>query len=104
MEIYKIEIQELLARVIEIEGSSVQDAISKVSQQYKETEIILDYNDFVEVNFIDSNSTNTDDEKNILVKEVIDYLYKDEEKHFEEDETKENHIFLKLKRLKNLTE
>lgn len=34
--------------------------------------------------------------------EIIDYLWIDEEKHFEESEKPENHIFLKLKQLKSL--
>lgn len=105
METFKIEVQESLARVIEVEGSSLQDAISKVSKQYKETEIVLDYNDFVEVNFIDINSQNINDERNILIKKVIDYLYKDEERHYEECEDEpQNHIYRTLKRLKEIND
>ena len=103
MEIYKIEIQETLARVIEMEGNSIQDAISKVSELYKESDIVLDYNDFIEVNFIDTNSQSVEDERNILMKEVIDYLFEVEEKHYEEYMIEPtDHIYLKLKRLKDL--
>ena len=43
------------------------------------------------------------DEKNKLICEVIAYLYEDEKKHFEELDKPNNHIFLKLERLKSLT-
>ena len=33
---------------------------------------------------------------------LVDYLWEDEERHFEESEDKENHIFNVLKRLKGL--
>jgi hypothetical protein len=43
-------------------------------------------------------------DKNSLseIKSLIDYLYENEKKHFEESDNPENHIFLKLKRLKSL--
>lgn len=42
-------------------------------------------------------------EKKSLTREVIDYLYKDEKKHFEEcGDNPNDHIFLKLKRLSEL--
>ena len=43
-----------------------------------------------------------DDEKNMLIKDVIEYLYSDEKKHFEESENAENHIYIKINRLKTL--
>ena len=100
---FKIEIQELLARVVEIEADNKNEAISKVNELYKKAEIVLDYNDFVGVDFTDINSQSKNDEKNKLISEVVDYLYSDEENHFEESEEPENHIFLKLKRLKELS-
>lgn len=36
------------------------------------------------------------------IKAVVEYLWKDEEKHFEESDDKSNHIFLVLQRLKEL--
>ncbi len=33
---------------------------------------------------------------------LVDYLWADEERHFEESEDKDNHIFNVLKRLKGL--
>lgn len=45
-----------------------------------------------------------DEKSNKLISEIIDYLYKDEEKHFEESDKPEDHIFLKIKDLKNFIE
>jgi hypothetical protein len=93
METFKIEIQELLARVIEIEAETMGDAISKIYERYKKAEIVLDYNDFVEVNFLDIHSQSKEDEKKKLVIELTDYLFETEP---------ENHIYKKLIRLKEL--
>ena len=41
-------------------------------------------------------------EKEILIKEIIEYLYEDEKKNFEESEKPNNHIFCKIERLKTL--
>ncbi len=102
METFKIEIQELLARVVEVQASNIEEAFSKVNDQYEKAEIVLDYNDFAEVNFTDINSQSKQNEINMLIKEIIDYLYKDEQKRFEESNKLQNHIFQKLKRLKLL--
>ncbi len=48
---FKIEVREILARVIEIEADSIEDAVSAVVQQYGEGEIILNYDDFLAVEF-----------------------------------------------------
>lgn len=102
METFKIEIQELLTRVVEVQAENIQEAFTKVNEQYKKAELVLDYNDFSEVNFTDINSQSKTDEINSLMKEVIDYLYSDEQKHFEESNRPQNHIFEKLERLKSL--
>ena len=47
MSTYKIEIQELLSRIIEIEAPSAEEAIDKVRAMYKAEEIMLDWDDFV---------------------------------------------------------
>lgn len=44
---YKIEIQETLSRVIEIEADSVEDAIDRVRVMYRAEEIVLDSDDYV---------------------------------------------------------
>ena len=103
METFKIEVQEFLSRVVEVEADSIDEAISKINEEYEKTEIVLDYNDFVEVNFIDINAPSPSNEKVKLIKEIIDYLYEDEKKHFEEfDSHPDNHIYLKINRLKEL--
>ena len=104
METYKIEIQEFLARTVEVKAKNLSEAFSIVKDKYREAEIVLNYDDFVEVDFIDINSQSKDDEKNTLMKEVIEYLYSDEKKHFEELDNPENHIFNKLERLLALIE
>jgi hypothetical protein len=103
METFKIEVKEFLAKVVEIEAESSIEAISKINRMYKKDEIVLDYNDFVEVDFIDLNNQDTNNEKNELISDLIDYLFEDEKKHFEEfDSEPENHIYKKLLRLKQL--
>ena len=44
---YKIEIQELLSRIIEIEARSVEEAIDKVREMYRAEEFVLDGDDWV---------------------------------------------------------
>ena len=44
---YKIEIQELLSRIIEIEAPSAEEAIDKVKEMYRTEEIVLDSDDYV---------------------------------------------------------
>ena len=45
--IYKIEIEELLSRIIEIEAPSAEEAIDKVRAMYRAEEIVLDGDDCV---------------------------------------------------------
>lgn len=104
MKTFEIEIQELLCKVVKLEANDVNEAISIVEDDYKKSVHVLDYNDFVEVNFQNLNEESKGDRKNELTKQIINYLYKDEEKHYEEfDKDKpKDHIFLKLKELKQL--
>ena len=51
MKTFKIEIQELLGRVIEVQANNFQEAFSKVYDQHRKGEIILGQNDLLEVNF-----------------------------------------------------
>lgn len=102
--LFKIEVQELLCRVVEIEAESYNAALEIIQEKYKKCEIVLDYNDFAEVRYQDINTQSLDDERNKLIFEIIEYMYEDEKKHFEETEEnyKTNHIFVKLERLKTL--
>lgn len=51
MKIYKIEITETLQKIIEIESDNEEDALHKVMRMYKNEEVILDYDNFVDVSF-----------------------------------------------------
>ena len=44
---YKIEIQELLSRIIEIEAPSAEEAIDKARAMYRAEEIVLDADDWM---------------------------------------------------------
>lgn len=59
-------------------AESRTEAISVISERYKTTEIVLDYNDFVEVSFWDIKTQSPNDEKDKLVNEIVNYLYEDE--------------------------
>lgn len=50
MKKFKIEVEEILQRVCEVEANSLEEAIQIVQKQYKDEEIVLDYNDLVETN------------------------------------------------------
>lgn len=97
---YKIVIEEKLSRIVEIEAESLVEAEKKVKKRYFLKEIALDANDFVGSKFYQLNYDVN--EKKELINEVIDYLFKDEKKHYEESDETENHIYKKLLRLKEL--
>ena len=44
---YKIEIRELLSRVVEIEASSAEEATDIVKEMYRREEIVLDGDDYL---------------------------------------------------------
>ena len=50
-EIYKIEVVETLARVVEVKATSLEEAIDKVQEDYDNQKIVLDYSDYLEVNY-----------------------------------------------------
>ena len=100
---YKIEVKEILSRVIEVEDNLLDDAVSNVENLYRSEKIVLDYDDFVKVEIREFKEEEIIEEKTNLIKDVINYLIEEEKRHFEEFETKpEDHIYLKLKRLTNL--
>lgn len=47
MEKFKVEIQEFLSRIIEVEAETKDEAISKVCELYRNEEIVLDSDDYV---------------------------------------------------------
>jgi hypothetical protein len=99
METFKIEVQESLSKVVEIQASDSSEAILKVEELYKKSKVVLDYNDFVDVNFLDIKTQDLKSEKEELTNEIIEYLIKDEQRL---DDAPQDHIYLKLKKLKEL--
>ena len=47
----KVCITETLQRVVEVEATTMEEAIEKAKQAYRDEEIVLDYNDFIKNNF-----------------------------------------------------
>ncbi|MDO5606977.1 MAG: DpnD/PcfM family protein [Capnocytophaga sp.] len=47
MKTFKIEIQEFLSKIVEIEAKNIDEAISKVKEMYRNEEIVLDSGDYV---------------------------------------------------------
>jgi len=47
MPLFKIEVREVLSRVVEIEAEDLETAIEKVEEQCNESEIVLDSDDFI---------------------------------------------------------
>jgi len=54
MKTFKIEVKETLSRIIEVEADSIESAFSIVQDKYKVEEIVLDNDDFVDVEFLKS--------------------------------------------------
>ncbi len=53
---YKIKVQEILERIVEVEASSIDEARDKVEEMYNNEEIVLDYSDFVGMEMFDMKS------------------------------------------------
>lgn len=49
--VFKIEIQEVLSEIIEIEAYDINEAITKAKKMYKDEEIILDEQNYVTTEF-----------------------------------------------------
>lgn len=54
METFKIEVKETLSRIIEVQASSEDEALSKIQDLYKKEKIVLDADDYVETEFLKS--------------------------------------------------
>ena len=55
---YKIEIEEILTKVVEVEAASKEDAYNKVYEKYREEEIVLTADDCEETKFYALNEDN----------------------------------------------
>lgn len=107
MQTYKIAVQEQLTRIVEIQSDSEKKAIGMVKEMYQNEDIVLDYSDLSDIDIF-SNSKGKENkarEKEGLIKEIIDYLYKDERTHYLlcEPDDRKNHIFNKIMRLNELS-
>jgi len=91
-----IKITEILSRVITINSLSIEDAIITVEDMYKNEEIVLDYSNFNDDVLIEKKEENFSSRKDLLINKVVQYLIKDEKKHYEESEKPNNHIYLTL--------
>lgn len=47
--IFKIKVEEILRRYVEVEAENADEALDKVCTMYSEEEIVLDYNNFTDV-------------------------------------------------------
>jgi DpnD/PcfM-like protein len=52
METFKIEVKETLSRIIEVEATSEDEAISKIQDLYNKEKIVLNADDYVETEFL----------------------------------------------------
>ncbi len=48
---YQVEIAETLQRIVEVKADCPEDAIQKIRKKYMDSEIVLDYSDFIDVDF-----------------------------------------------------
>lgn len=48
---YRVNVEEILSRIIEVESDNEDDAEEKVKEMYKKQQIVLDAEDFQEVGF-----------------------------------------------------
>ena len=48
---FQIEISETLSRVVSVDANDVNEAIQKVREQYRQSDIVLDSEDFISVDF-----------------------------------------------------
>jgi hypothetical protein len=103
MKVFKIEIRETLSEIIDVKANSIDEAISKTQQLYRNEKIILGSENHIDTEIAEFISEITFDQKKALINDVIEYIIDDEKRHFEEFESPpENHIYLKLIKLKQL--
>jgi len=95
-----IRVTEILSRTVTIDSNSVEEALDSVENMYNTEDIVLDYSDFDGDVIIEKKEDDFLSRKDLLVNRLIDYLIKDEEKHYEESEQPKEHIYLTLLELK----
>ncbi len=99
MKTFEFEITETLQRVVEVKAESSEIAFKIVKESYQNEEIVLDDSDFVGKEIKEFKHSKDNNIRN-LINELVDYLWKDEEKHFYESGKPKNHIFHTLSKIK----
>jgi len=94
-----INIQETLSRTVTVQAESIQDAVRQAEEMYINEEIVLDYADYDGQVIIEKMEEKYKSHKDKLIDEVIEYMIKDEERHYEELDCPKEHIYLTLKEL-----
>ena len=61
--IYEVYITEMLCRTEQIEANCKDEAIAKAREAYKKEEIVLDYHDFIDVDFKAVNAEGDDQDE-----------------------------------------
>jgi Ran GTPase-activating protein (RanGAP) involved in mRNA processing and transport len=51
MKKYKVEIKEISVKVVSVQASSEDEALENVKDQYRRGDIVLEYDDFIDVEF-----------------------------------------------------
>ncbi len=101
MKNFKIKINEIHKRELNVQADNTDDAINKIKKLYESNEVLPQDSTLISVSIQNKTDINP---KDILINEVVSYLYEDEKKHYEEfdDDKPNDHIFLKLKELSKI--
>jgi len=97
-----IRVTEVLSRVVSVNSDSIDDAILIIEDMYNNQEIVLDYSDYDGNLVIEKKEDNFQSKKDFLINEVLEYLIKDEKKHYEELNEPSEHIYLTLLELQKI--
>lgn len=96
-----VKVKEVLSRTISLDAESTEDAISQVEDMYYKEKMVLDYSDFDGNVIIEKKENNFDSRKDMLINKILQYMIKEEKKHYEELDFPDEHIYLTLKELED---
>ena len=99
MKTFEIQITETLQRVVKVEADSEEEAYKIINRKYRNEEIVLDSSDFYdkEIKFF---KRLEDSDFKESIRKLIEYLWDDEERHYEELEKPKEHIFNTIFKIK----
>ncbi|MBK9246971.1 MAG: hypothetical protein IPM69_02380 [Ignavibacteria bacterium] len=102
MKTFLVEIKETVTRIIEVKSDSSDKAVNLVRDLYMCQDLMLSREDISDVEFKEY-IKGPIDEKSKQILKIIEYMYEDEQRHYEENDIPPNgHIYLSIKRLKEL--